>query len=71
MSEGNSRHHKIINETKEVEYRLARSHLGSFYLQTVAKFCFYCGILGHSHKDCEFWEVARERFKAEGLPYGN
>lgn len=32
-------------------------------------FCFCCGILGHTHKDCEDWKEAKELYEFDGFPY--
>lgn len=32
---------------------------------------FYCGGLGHGHKDCLLWPSLRESYEKDGLQYGN
>lgn len=43
----------------------------NFKCECMLDFCFYCGVIGHGHKECKIWLVASELYEAEGLPYGN
>ncbi|KAF5464301.1 hypothetical protein F2P56_014388 [Juglans regia] len=38
--------------------------------ERLPNFCYYCGKLGHSDRDCELWVLKRALFEKDGFPYG-
>lgn len=51
----------IIGDGEVVWVRLAYEHL--------LEFCYYCGIIGHCHKECSEWMLVKDRIGEENLPY--
>lgn len=42
-----------------------------FTYEQLPNFCFWCGVLGHGHKDCNMWPPVKDKVDCGGLPYGN
>lgn len=42
----------------------------SIIYERLFEFCFYCGILDHSHKDCTLWKKSNEHELEDCLPCG-
>lgn len=57
------RKRKKIGDGEAVWVRLAYERL--------PEFCYYYGIIGHCHRDCEWWLSITEQIDEERLPYGH
>lgn len=41
-----------------------------FTYERLPDFCYYCGCLGHGHKDCGKWLASKDEYAVIGFPYG-
>ncbi|XP_042942846.1 uncharacterized protein LOC122277028 [Carya illinoinensis] len=61
---------KPLLRRKRISLGDHREYWVRFTYERLPDFCYQCGRLGHSHKECDSWKIRSTDPKEESLPYG-
>lgn len=61
---------KLMLQRKKLNLSFINPVWVRFSYKRLPDLCYCCGLLGHTHKDCSLWWVAKEHFESVGFPYG-
>lgn len=61
---------KPLARKKKLNIELTKPIWVTFTYERLSDFCFSCGLLGHTYKECEIWEEVKVKFEADHFPYG-
>lgn len=62
---------KPLLRKKKLNISLPTQVWVQFKYERLPNFCFCCGVLNHSHKECKTWMAALKVYEKERLLYGN